>query len=194
MKTLREKRLSILPPNFRNCRLETLEAMPALHSEQSNVVAEIKKNPGGNFFLAGDFGTGKTYLLWTLYRYAVEQDTRRVIACTLSELLTEYKNFIQASIKGDPLIYPRISAEDLRQTHTKYSIFIDDIDKARPTEYTAEQLFELADAIYSYQHQVVVTTNLTLEKLVAHFKRADERFGGAIVRRLVDKAYICEMF
>lgn len=168
--------------------------MPQLHPAQVEAVKAIKGNPGGNYFFAGDFGTGKTYLLWTLYRHAAEQDTRRLVVCTLSELLTEYKQFIQASINGDPLVYPRISADDLRQTHTKYSIFIDDIDKARPTEYTAEQLFELSDAIYAYKHQIVVTTNLTLEKLIDHFKRADERFGGAIVRRLTNDAFISEMF
>ena len=71
---------------------------------------------------------------------------------------------------------------------------IDDIDKARPTEYAAEQFFEILNAIYEYQHQLVVTTNLRVKELADHFDRADERFGGAIVRRLTENAKIYEMF
>lgn len=131
--------------------------------------------------------------MWALYREAVMND-RKVIACTLTELLDEFKRFIQLSMANQPLVYPRLSAGDLKQNHTTYSIFFDDIDKARPTEYAMEQLFELANAIYDYGHQIVVTTNLSLTKLIEHFERADERFGGAICRRLVNNGMICEMF
>ncbi len=119
---------------------------------------------------------------------------KRVVVCTLAELLHEYRTFIQCSINNQELVYPRLSAEDLRQDHTKFSIFLDDVDKAKPTEYAAEQLFELADAIYAFNHQIIVTTNLSLVKLVSHFEKADERYGGAIVRRIVDNSHIFEMF
>ena len=189
----RRKRLAAIPPMFSEITLESLRPDIRKHAGQANAVKLIKESPSANYFLAGRFGTGKTLFLWTLYREAVMQD-KRVIVCTLSELLNEYRAFIQASMNGGEAVYPRISAGDLRQNHTRYSIFIDDIDKARPSEYAAEQLFELSDAIYAYDHQVVVTTNLTLAKLVEHFERADERFGGAIVRRLVEKAHRIEMF
>jgi DNA replication protein DnaC len=161
----RRKRLAAIPPHFQNVSLATLKPDANRHAQQPRIVSKIKTAPGENYFFGGKFGTGKTLFMWTLYRDAVMND-KRVVACTLSELLNEYRAFIQASQNGQELIYPRLSAGDLRQNHTCFSVFLDDIDKARPTEYTAEQLFELAD----------------------------ERFGGAIVRRLVEGANVYEMF
>jgi DNA replication protein DnaC len=170
-----------------------LRADTARHPGQAEIVSKIKTNPGGSFFLAGRFGCGKTHMMWALYRDAVMHD-RRTVACALSTLMGEYKRLIELSQAGQTLQYPRIAAETLRQTNTKYSIFLDDLDKARPTEYVTEQVFELIDAAYAYQHQLVVTTNLSVGKLIEHFDRADARFGGAIVRRLVEGATVVEMF
>jgi DNA replication protein DnaC len=192
-KKVRAAKLAAIPPQFQTLTLNDLLPDLKRHPQQPEIVAALKSNPFGNYFFGGKFGTGKTLFMWVIYREAVVSD-RRTVVCTLSELLNEYKAFIQASSAGQELKYPRISAETLRQTHTRYSIFLDDIDKARPTEYAAEQLFEIADAIYAYQHQIVVTTNLSISNLVAHFERADDRFGGAIVRRLVDSATRFELF
>lgn len=193
LEKLRQVRLDTIPMNFRNAVLAKIEPMPNVHENQKTVIPAMKENPAGSYFLAGKTGKGKSLLMWALYREAVLAD-KKVVACTLTELLDEYKRFIQLSMANQPLVYPRLSSGDLTQNHTKYSIFLDDIDKARPTEYAMEQLFELANAIYNYQHQVVVTTNLSLAKLIEHFERADERFGGAIVRRLVNNGMVCEMF
>jgi DNA replication protein DnaC len=196
-KIVRKQRLACIPPKFSDVALETLEARPTVHAAQAELVPFIKANPGRSYFFCGKFGTGKSMFMWALYRHAVMRDTAGLVACTLSGLLAEYKSLMQAEIdrldrRDRPR--PKVLAGDLRQNHTRYSIFIDDIDKAKPTEYAAEQLFEVANAIYDFRHQVVVTTNLTVARLRQHFERADDRFGGAIVRRLLDGAKICEMF
>lgn len=193
LEKVRRKRLSVIPPKFANLCLAQIQPDESVHPLQKSFVPVLKTSPSDNFFLAGRFGTGKTLMMWMLYREAVMND-KRVVACTLTELLNEYKVFIQASISGGELVYPRLSSGDLRQNHTRFSIFLDDIDKAKPTEYVAEQFFELADAIYAFNHQIVITTNLTAVKLIEHFERADERYGGAIVRRLMDNAHRVEMF
>ena len=154
---------------------------------------EVKANPEKSYYLAGRFGCGKTLVLWALYREAVLQD-RRVVACTLTELLNEYRQVIQDSMAGTPTTPPRLCAADLQQTHTRFNIFLDDLDKARPSEYAAEQLFEIVNAIADFQHRLVVTTNLSVAKLKEHFDRADERFGGAIVRRIMENTTRIEMF
>lgn len=191
---LREQRLAKIPAKFAGIELMNLKPMPNLHPFQSEIVPYMQNNPTKSYFLAGKFGTGKSTLMWALYQHLVTAGVGRIIVCTLSELLNEYKAFIQASISGDQPKYPRLNAEELRQNHTRYAIFFDDVDKAKPTEYAAEQFFEIVNAIYDFQHQVVITTNLGVAKLADHFDRADERFGGAIVRRLVDNARIVEMF
>ncbi len=193
LENVRQKRLSAIPPTFRGAILSKIQPNGNIHPEQMRVIPIMKANPFGSYFLAGKTGKGKSMLMWALYREAVLSD-KKVVACTLTELLDEYKRFIQLSMSKQELVYPRLSAEHLRQSHTKYSIFLDDLDKAKPTEYAMEQLFELANAIYDFQHQIVVTTNLSVTKLIAHFERAEERFGGAICRRLVNNGEVCEMF
>jgi DNA replication protein DnaC len=193
VKEQRRVRLDKIPTHFKNVELSGIVPRPDVHPFQTVCVPAMKANPAGSYFLSGKTGKGKSMLMWALYREAVMQD-KKVVACTLTELLDEYRKFIQLSMAGQKLEYPRIVAGDLRQNHTKYSIFFDDIDKARPTEYAMEQLFDLSNAIYDFQHQIVVTTNLTLPKLTAHFEKADERFGSAIVRRLVNNGMVCEFF
>lgn len=183
---IRAARLSKIPPKFAGFKLSTLEPK---NPSQVKPIAAIKANPEGSYVFAGNFGCGKSLMLWMLYRNAIKQTSRKVVACTLSHLLDEFRSFIR-----DGAVLPSLSAAELKQTHTPYSIFLDDIDKARPTEYAAEQFFEIINAVYEFQHQLVVTTNLKLSSLVDHFDRADERFGGAIVRRLIDGADVYEMF
>lgn len=161
---------------------------------QAEVIPFVKANPEHSYLLAGKFGCGKSMMMWLLYRHAIKQTSRKVVICTLAELLQEFRAFIQSSVNHETPKMPRLCAAELRQNETPYSIFIDDIDKARPTEYAAEQFFEIVNAIYEFKHQLVVTTNLRVRELSDHFDRADERFGGAIVRRLVDNAKVYEMF
>jgi DNA replication protein DnaC len=194
MDRLRVSRMAAIPPKFADVTIATLEPRPGIHPKQAQVIAAVKAEPEASYFLAGRFGTGKSMLMWALYRHAVDQGVRRVVVCTLEELIAEYRAFIQASMNREAPKQPRLTADELRQTHTKYAIFLDDIDKARPTEYAAEQFFAIVNAIYEFGHQIVTTTNLTPEKLTLHFGRADDRFGGAIVRRLTDGAKIGEMF
>lgn len=194
MQKVRNQRLSKIPTKFQGVSLADLEPDVNVHPRQLEFVPMLKANPRGSYFLGGRFGTGKSLMMWALYKQAVEDNVQRIVVCTLAELLHEYRAFIQASMDRTEPKYPRLNAEELRQSHTRYSIFLDDVDKAKPSEYAAEQFFELANAIYDYQHQIVLTTNLSVLKLKDHFDRADERYGGAIVRRLVDNAKIVEMF
>lgn len=193
LENIRRKKLSAIPPKFEGVLLSALKPDVRKHARQAEYIPFIQANPTRSYFLGGKFGTGKTMMMWALYRDAVERD-RRTVVCTLTELLTEYKKAINASTNHLEPFYPRLVAEDLRQNHTKFSIFLDDVDKAKPTEYVAEQVFELANAIYDFQHQIVITTNLSVKGLGDYFERADERYGGAIVRRFVDNSKVCEMF
>jgi DNA replication protein DnaC len=191
---IRASRLSKIPPQFAQHKLATLEPNVNLHPMQAEIVPFIKANPEHSYLLAGRFGCGKSLMMWLLYRNAIKQTPRKVVVCTLAELLAEFRSFIQSSMNNETPRMPSLCAAELRQTETPYSIFLDDIDKARPTEYAAEQFFEIVNAIYEFQHQLVVTTNLRIKELSDHFDRADERFGGAIVRRLTANAKCVEMF
>lgn len=185
MSEVEAKLLAKIPPAFAHGDLATLEP----RVDQRAIVERMRANPAGSYIFAGRFGTGKSLLMWALYREAVKTNPMRIVACTLSELMDEYRKTFD-----NPEFLPRIGAYELRRNGPKYSLFLDDIDKARPTEYVGEQVFELTDAIYAFQHQIVATTNLSVPKLIEHFERADERYGGAIVRRLLEVAEIVELF
>jgi DNA replication protein DnaC len=196
LRKIAEQKILKIPAEYRSSELSMLVPRPDLHPKQAEYIAMMKANPHGKYILSGDFGTGKTHFFWALYREAVNAN-RKIYASTLQSLISTYQASIEASQRNEtPQILP-ITADDLRQTDTPYSLFLDDIDKARATEYTAEQLFALIDACYSYGHQTVVTTNLSIDRLIEYFGRADRdfgRFGGAIVRRLLDNAREIEMF
>jgi len=190
--SLRQIRLAKIPPIFKDVDLQTLKPKT---KQQEEAIRLMKENPQKSFMFCGKFGCGKTHLLWTLYKAAAQRDVPRMVACKMVTMIEEYKKHIADSMaKVSPPFLPRLAADDLRQSHTRYSIFFDDIDKDTPTEYVAKQIFDLADAIYENNHQIVTTTNLRVNELVKYFDRADERFGGGIVRRFISDAHIVEMF
>jgi hypothetical protein len=61
------------------------------------------------------------------------------------------------------------------------ALVLDDLDKSRPTEYVAEQLFAAIDSRVAAGAALLVTTNLALSELAARFP---EPYGEAIVSRL----------
>lgn len=189
VKRIRDKRLSVIPPAFRDVRLGDLVAMPDVHRMQSEAVPFVQAHPEMSYLLAGRFGTGKTMLMWALYRDAVDRGVDRVVICTAKALMDEIRAY---GLGGG--VVPRVSGESLRQSDVRWSLFIDDLDKDKASEYANSQLFEIVNAAYEYKHQIVVTTNLDVAGLVEHFDKEDERFGGAIVRRIVDGAKVYEMF
>jgi DNA replication protein DnaC len=189
----RQKKLSEIPPAFRSVSVGTLRPDTRRHARQPEIVEKIVANPTGSFFFAGKFGCGKTHLLYALYREAVMRDQSAVVS-PLSDLMEEFKRMIDLSKANQPLVYPRITAEKLSQEHTKYAIFLDDIDKVEPTKWVCEQTFRIFDAIFKFQHQLVVTTNLPATALLQHFSKGDARYGGSMVRRLVEGSTVVEMF
>ena len=191
---IRENRLSSIPPRFSTVKLEEIVPRPEIHPRQKEILVHLTANPVGSYILAGGPGCGKTMMMWALYRAAVEQTNRRVVGCSFAELVREMRDFISTSIAGSIPRLPRLRPEDLRQTEVKYAIFLDDLDKEKPSEYTLSQLFELVNGIYEFEHQLVVTTNFSVTRLMDHFDRLDDRFGGPILRRVINNAKLFEMF
>lgn len=193
LKKERERLIGKIPPQFAWSNLETLTPQTDKHDKQARFIEIIRDDPTASFFFAGRPGTGKSLLMWTLYRHVVETGTNRVVACTMSTLLDEYRDVIRASMAGEDAQIPRLSVADLRQKEKKFSIFLDDIDKANPTDYAAEQIFGLVNAVYEFQHQLVITTNLSPERLAAQYDRSFDR-GEPIVRRMMEGAKVLSFF
>jgi DNA replication protein DnaC len=174
--------------------LSQLAPDPDRHPNQAAVIEEMKKNPEKSYLFCGSNGSGKTHFGWALFRYALSKG-RRVIGCSVRELLEDYRKSATATGPEDngQWFRPRVLPDDLKVKGARWTIFLDEFEKARPSEFAAEMLFALFDAAYQYKQQLIVTSNFNVQKLIAHWGRLDEVWGTSIVRRL-DGATVIEMF
>lgn len=187
-----------IPTRYQGVTLEGLTPRPDLHRDQAKVIEWMKRHPDGNYYFCGENDTGKTHFLWALYQHAVISN-RNVIATTLHDWIEAN---VSAFRDNNVIANTTFRLADIQQSKYPYSVFIDDADKKKVSEYVADMVFNFVDSIYRYKHQLVVTSQLDPEKringresLVDHFRDGDPRYGVGIARRLVnDETAIWRMF
>lgn len=180
-----ERALSAIPTIYRSFSLDTISADATKHPKQAALIAAMRATPQATFAFLGNPGAGKTLLAWLLYRRAVE-DGRRAVGLTLADLLSQFRTW---ELNSYPL--PAITPDDLRarkSTDLPVCLMLDDFDKARPTEFAGEMLFELLNAAYSFDHQIVITSNLSPSDLGAHWERSGHTRGAVILRRVIESS------
>jgi hypothetical protein len=182
-RALARNQLSVIPPAFGMPRLRRLKPRPDLHPNQTTAIPFVQAHPNDSFLLTGKNGTGKSHIGWAIYRNALAS-RRPVIACTVRDLLAEYRRVEVGVLEGETLKSPRVTAENLRKPGKPWLLFLDEFEKARPSEFASEQLFNLLDAANAFGHQIVVTSNLSNEQLRHHWGRIDEIWGNSIMTRL----------
>lgn len=169
-----------MPPEYRELDLATVTPDLSRHPKQAALLDALRSDPTGSYALTGRVGCGKSLFGWLLYKRAV-MDGRPVVALPLAELLMEYRRYELGTEN-----VPTVTYDDLRTDKKRYFLFLDEFDKARPSEFAGEQLFLLIDTVYTYRHQLVVTSNMTTDDLRAHWSRASEHYGVSIMRRLLE--------
>jgi DNA replication protein DnaC len=177
---LRQRALDRIPTIYRRFTLENALADPARHPSQALVLAAMRKQPETSFAFFGANGCGKSLFGWLLYRKAIESN-RYAVGMPLADLLQQFRAW-----EKDPDKLPAITPGDLQQSNRRYLIFLDEVEKARPSEFSAEMLFRLVDAAYSYDHQLVIASNHRPEQLSAHWAANGETYGPSIVRRILE--------
>ncbi len=179
-----ERGLALVPQEFGAPKLMELKPRQDLHPAQATAIAYMKEHPEESYLLCGDNGTGKTFLGYALYLHALFAG-RRVVAMTVQELLSQYKRMEmhEAGPKGEAF-RAAVVVDDLRQNHTRFTLFLDEFEKARATEFTCEMLYALIDAAYAFGHQLIVTSNMNVNSLINRWGRIDEVYGRSIGRRL----------
>lgn len=178
------RRLAMIDRQFADVRLSEIRPDPDRHIKQAAAYAALIANPNRSYAFFGKSGTGKTHFFWALFRHVVECGVPAYVD-TLSGVIDDFQSAIR-----NPEHRPRIQSTIFKDGEVRRALFLDDIDKARPTEYVAEKVFDLINAAHANGHQIVVTSNLGANELMKHFERADEsgRYGAAIVRRILDGA------
>ena len=179
LKILRRS-LDKIPAIYSRLSLDTIQPDAAKHPLQADVIATMRAHSESSFAFFGRNGCGKSLFGWLLYRKAIEAG-RSAFGLPLSELLAQYRTFEKDNDK-----LADVMPSDLRQNKRRYLIFLDEIEKARPSEFAGEMLFRLIDAAYSFDHQLIVTTNTTAEKLSAHWSENGDTYGASIVRRILE--------
>jgi len=119
--------------------------------------------------LTGPVGTGKTTLAAAAARTMLAS---RQVAWTSAPILFARLGSGLGSDARD---------EALSVLHGKTALVLDDVDKARPTEYGAEQIFAAVDQRVTHGLPLLVTSNLSVGEIA---RRWPEPFGEAIASRL----------
>lgn len=156
-----------IPSELRGLLWDTLDL-----KDREAVVRDARKWAAGDLrglMLTGPIGVGKTR-----------------IAATAA---WEYLNRSRLRWTSMPVLFARLAAghnDEARQAAVQLltgteALVLEDLDKARPTEYGAEQVFAVIDNRITEGSPLLVTTNLSLNELVSKFP---DPFGQAIASRL----------
>lgn len=154
----------------------------------------MQARPNDSFLFLGKNGTGKSHIAWALYRHAIAK-RRPAIACPVRDLIADFRRVEVGVPDGEVMKSPRITSDELKRSRMWKSngapvkpwlLFLDEFEKARPSEFAAEQLFNVLDAARSFNHQLVITSNFKVDQLRAHWGRIDPIWGNSILTRLQD--------
>lgn len=146
-----------------------------------------------NLWLAGDVGTGKSWIAWGLIRELVLEYVER---CYADEQLREY-----AAHPPALFVNWRDLLNDLRDEYREGQggasglykrgchvtvLALDDLGAERPTAWALEALAGLVQARYDNCLPTIVTSNFSTAELTERLSGDDEVVGRRIVNRLVE--------
>ena len=168
--------------------------------KQKEIIEYMKANPNQSYAFFGAAGTSKTTYGVALYEnvlwnYVAKYWTDRngahqptIWRKSAKYLLDEFVNFstskeVAGKAAKEPSVNRRIIEKAARYGKTP-RLFLEEIDKTRYTEFKTAQVFELFDAIYENNGQLVFNSNLTPEEFEKQFFRASD--AEALVRRITE--------
>jgi DNA replication protein DnaC len=187
------RRLERIAPEYECLHLEEITPDLNRHPQQALAWKTVRENPDGCYLICGRSGAGKTTILQALYARAVLLD-RPAVAVSLANLIGDYRRAELAKYEDEYV--PLITPTSLATRRDRWFVGLDDFHIGRPTRFAGEMIYRLLDNIYSYRHQLVVTSQVDKEKLEQHWGEAGAGYGAAIMRRVVeiDGAVCLSMF
>jgi len=179
--------------------LESYNVMAKLGSDMTEVLLESGITPrylqhevdlegrqtevhdGKSLYVYGPNGTGKTTFAANLAKALVNMG--RKVLFRNSKLLTEE---IKKTFDG-------ANTDILNRCFNADVLFIDDLGKEQPTEYSLSMLYAIIEARYGNMLPTVVTANYSRGQLVSRWAGVDESTARAIASRLKDGTITVEM-
>lgn len=177
-----------VPREFLGSRLVNAKPDHTRHPQQAEMLATVRQSPFASYMFVGPNGAGKSFVAWLLAINSFETG-RRVIAIDLDSLLKQYRAY-----EFNDGVNPAVLADDLKTCGDKITIFIDEIAATNPTEYAAKEFFQLLKAAHEFEHQVLMTCNISLDELHQYWgRKGDPAVSNSIMRRITDYMTLIEL-
>lgn len=173
---------SAIPPRYRGVSFdrppvsdmahhpETREALKKVREFIEGLDASLESGKG--IWLFGDTGTGKTTLAMLVSKEAVAKG-HSVAIYSLPKLLARIRRTYDSEPGGDSYsaFFKRLTSVDL--------LHIDDFGAEKRSDWVLEQLYALVNERYEDERSIMLTTNLTVDKL-------EDQIGRRTVSRLTE--------
>ncbi len=173
---------SAIPPRYRGVSFdrppvsdmahhaETREAVKKVRTFIDNLDSNLEAGQG--FWLFGDTGTGKTTLAMLVSKVATERG-HSVAIYSLPKLLARIRRTYDEEAGSDSYgaFFERLTSVDL--------LHIDDFGAEKRSDWVLEQLYSLVNERYEDERSIMLTTNLTVDKL-------EDQIGARTVSRLTE--------
>ena len=124
---------------------------------------------GKGLLLHGDVGTGKTYIACMIANALIDQGCP-VLVTNFARIL----NTLQGTFERQEYL------DSLNQFKL---LVIDDLGVERDTGFAKEQVFNIIDSRYRAGKPMIITTNLSMQKLATETELSDKRVYDRIIER-----------
>ncbi len=148
------ERLREIPERFREATFENYYPRTPV---QERALILMRENPGASYFLWGPYDAGKTHLLHAQYRHLATAGAPCNVR-TIDDLLDEIQR-----MEFDQDFLSPVWAQV--RTRGRYHLFWDDADKFKLSDFRAQALHELIDAMYRKCLSLTITSNYSLTEL-----------------------------
>lgn len=199
----------IVPAKYRDVRLSQLapsEKSRLPLADQAALYAELLANPERGWAFFAPAGFSKTTCSYALYRYALGTNMKLSYRTGKQEFIygngdrivphwyvwrKSVPDLLQqlfARMDDDNAPLPDISVEKIeRAVRDGFvpRVFLEEIDKIKPSDYAVNQLFRILDALDRHKGQLVLDTNLSRQQFL-------DTFGEPIYRRVKENCIVKE--
>jgi DNA replication protein DnaC len=173
---------SAIPPRYRGVSFDRPPVSDMARSTETEGAVEkvcgfvagldSRLEEGRGLWLSGDTGTGKTTLAMLVSKEALSR-SYSVAIYSLPKLLARIRRTYDAEPDGDSYstFFERLTTVDL--------LHIDDFGAEKRSDWVLEQLYALVNERYEDERSILLTTNLTVDKL-------EDQIGRRTVSRLTE--------
>lgn len=137
---------------------------------QEKCINMLRAKPEDSYLMLGPAGCSKTTYAVALYDQALRANWLTNAPVWFWETKAMLDKFVAyATGRGEmPKPNSRL-VENLYMQGKRCTLILEEMDKVKTTEYKLGELFDLINAIYKFNGQIVVTSNMTKEEFISTF-------------------------